>query len=301
MENRNLNSELIRLKTFDNWSIPFINKHTLALLGFYYCGPGDLVKCFCCKVEIGKWEDGDDVLNDHIKWSPSCVFIRYNNYTNNIPIDAEFLNQILPPSSSDVYSTVEQFANTITESFSLSKPKFPEYSIGERRIESYVDWPISIKQRPPQLSDAGFFYTGKGDCVTCFSCGGGLKDWEIDNDPWEEHAIWYRKCAYVNLVKGPDFVSRSVELRNKKNFSDAEVKSSIELKKSDSIEKLNEVVNLENETKDLKLCKICYVNEYNVVFMPCGHIIACAKCASSVTKCPVCCQSFKNIERVFFS
>ena len=67
----NLNVEENRLKTFENWHVQFIDKNTLAMLGFYYYGPNDLVKCVFCGVEIGMWEEGDDVLTDHMKWSPS--------------------------------------------------------------------------------------------------------------------------------------------------------------------------------------------------------------------------------------
>uniref|UniRef100_A0A336M319 CSON011155 protein n=1 Tax=Culicoides sonorensis TaxID=179676 RepID=A0A336M319_CULSO len=36
-------------------------------------------------------------------------------------------------------------------------------------------------------------------------------------------------------------------------------------------------------------------------FFPCGHIIACAKCASSVTKCSYCNQPFVKVMRVYLS
>nr|AAW21999.1 inihibitor of apoptosis-1 like protein [Aedes aegypti] len=48
-----------------------------------------------------------------------------------------------------------------------------------------------------------------------------------------------------------------------------------------------------------RTCKICYVNEYNTAFSPCGHVVACAKCASSVTKCPLCRKPFTNVMRIY--
>lgn len=32
---------------------------------------------------------------------------------------------------------------------------------------------------------------GEGDCVVCFKCGGRLKNWQSDEDPWVEHAKHY--------------------------------------------------------------------------------------------------------------
>lgn len=34
-------------------------------------------------------------------------------------------------------------------------------------------------------------YAGDRDCVVCFKCGGRLKNWQPDEDPWEEHAKHY--------------------------------------------------------------------------------------------------------------
>lgn len=36
-----------------------------------------------------------------------------------------------------------------------------------------------------------FGHIGEQDHVLCFRCGGGLKGWRPDEDPWEEHARHY--------------------------------------------------------------------------------------------------------------
>lgn len=354
-----LNVEANRLKTFDNWCVPFIDKNQLALLGFYYYGPNDLVKCYFCGVEVGMWEDGDDVLTDHMRWSPSCNLIR-RRHTNNVPINEALLNQTLPPPPTPDVFGMERLATTVSEgpiaSISeddvhmyqhhlygqggieavlhpsddgflasqqlnrptITRPEHPEYAVEAKRIESYADWPKTIKQRPQELSDAGLYYTGKGDRVICFSCGGGLKDWEENDDPWEQHAMWYGRCEYLKLMKGTDFVEKMAKKRDEmcKDVNNAaesqsncsshqplsqtssSTSQSSSSEKEDMSEKSDEE---EEERKDSKLCKICYSNEYNTIFLPCGHVIACAKCASSVTKCPACRQPFDNVMRVYFS
>lgn len=343
------NYESNRLKSFDGWNVPFIDKADLALLGFYYCGPSDLVKCNFCNVEIGMWEDGDIVLADHIKWSPSCNLIR-RNPTNNVPIDVELLNRTLPPApSADVFGVRRM--NTVSEgaiesvgvddihmyqhqlyeqgglaavssaapavaSRSPNRPLHPEFSVEAKRFETFDDWPKTMRQKPQQLSDAGFFYTGKGDKVCCFSCGGGLKDWEENDDPWEQHGMWYGKCEYLKLMKSQAFLDemklkREEIMKNSTVDQTSEPCSSQRSQKalsessSGSSEKLQEVSSdksdEEEENKESKLCKICYSNEYNTIFIPCGHVIACAKCASSVDKCPACRQPFENVMKVYFS
>lgn len=349
-----LNVEANRLQTFENWNVPYIDKHQLALLGFYYYGPNDLVKCYFCGVEVGMWEEGDDVLTDHMKWSPSCNLIRRNS-TDNVPINEALLNQTLPPSPTpDVYGAMERIApNTVSEGSiesigeddihmyqhhlfgqggldavlrstealnvspkpTITRPEFPDFAVEAKRVESYADWPKTIKQRPQELSDAGFFYTGKGDRVFCFSCGGGLKDWEENDDPWEQHGMWYGKCEYLKLMKGVEFIEQMAKKRDEMcSSSQDEIAScssghssqgssfkDTESNASEKCMETSEKSDEEEEKKDSKLCKICYSNEYNTIFLPCGHVIACAKCASSVTKCPACRQPFENVMRVYFS
>lgn len=40
--------------------------------------------------------------------------------------------------------------------------------------------------------------------------------------------------------------------------------------------------------KDARMCKICYSRELRMVFMPCGHLLACAECAKNMKICGVC-------------
>lgn len=85
-------------------------------------------------------------------------------------------------------------------------PDFPEYSIESARLRSFDEWPKSMKQTPDELSAAGFFYTQKGDRVICFCCGGGLCQWEEQDNPWEEHALHHGECEYLQLKKGSEYV-----------------------------------------------------------------------------------------------
>nr|CAD7408736.1 unnamed protein product [Timema cristinae] len=47
------------------------------------------------------------------------------------------------------------------------------------------------------------------------------------------------------------------------------------------------------------MCKICFTEEMGVLFLPCGHIVACVKCASSLTTCAVCRQPFTATVRAY--
>lgn len=363
MSSTDLNHEENRLKTFDaSWPHSYIRPRILAKIGFYYLRPNgpnepdDRVKCNFCKVEVQQWEPNDNEIGEHLKHSPNCPLLRRNE-TPNVPIDAAELDQLLPPVSYDVCGTyaidrrpdaypetpfpaspsvdiVENTSNiphttnsTVErETQTLRHPDYPEYAIETARLRSFDEWPKTMKQTPQQLSDAGFFYTRVGDRVICFSCGGGLRGWEEDDEPWEQHALWYGKCDYLRLVKGSEYVEsvKAKVLAQNENQNNGSLSSSSQESVASSCSSASsshtssssasstpinsqtcggekDEQNPDKKICESRLCKICYSSEYNTAFFPCGHVIACAKCASSVTKCPMCRKPFERLMRVYFS
>lgn len=235
-----------RLKTFENWSSVF-PKCKIALAGFVYTGQGDVVKCPICLIEGFHWQDGDDPLADHFRWSPNCKF--FDN-------DSSFVTR----------KRSSVFADKITL---------------ESRLKTFEDWPTQMSQKPGELAEAGFYYTGKGDQVICFHCGLGLKDWRSGDDVWEQHALFYAKCEFY-------------QLKNEKDVSSLPIKNiSLSIEEED----IKHV-----ETCDNKLiCKICLVNELSVVFMPCKHMVCCNDCSVTCDKCIICRQKITSFLKVFIS
>lgn len=48
-------------------------------------------------------------------------------------------------------------------------------------------------------------------------------------------------------------------------------------------------------------CKICYDNEADIVFLPCGHLTTCETCASRVRTCPICRSYIHNKIKTYTS
>ncbi|CAG5028204.1 unnamed protein product [Parnassius apollo] len=276
-----------RLKTFDKWPVPFLPPEQLAQNGFYYFGRGDEVRCAFCKVEIMKWAPGDDPAKDHQRWAPQCPFLRHQAASGNVPLESpaaagrDECGTRAPPNATPVR---------------MPGPVHPRYASEAARLRTFKDWPRCMRQKPEELAEAGFFYTGQGDKTKCFYCDGGLKDWENDDVPWEQHARWFDRCAYVQLVKGRDYVQKVI--------SEACVIPAPKEEKETTSTSTASKSNSEKEdvaVEDSKLCKICYAEERNVCFVPCGHVVACAKCALSTDKCPMCRRTFTNAVRLYFS
>ncbi|XP_022114987.2 death-associated inhibitor of apoptosis 1 isoform X1 [Pieris rapae] len=286
-----------RLKTFDNWPVTFISPELLARNGFYYLGHGDEVRCAFCKVEIMRWVEGDDPAQDHSRWAPQCPFLRRQMGAGNVPLDATV---------SGGRDECGVRAPVTAAPVRMPGPVHSRYASEAARLRTFADWPRSMRQKPEELAEAGFFYTGHGDKTKCFYCDGGLKDWENDDVPWEQHARWFDRCAYVQLVKGRDYVQKVLAEaaiaeapKKEKDTSSGDPAPPATTNTNTNTNTAPE--NEDTPVEDTKLCKICFAEERNVCFVPCGHVVACAKCALSTDKCPMCRRTFTNAVRLYFS
>lgn len=89
---------------------------------------------------------------------------------------------------------------SIIESSSSSiYPIHPKYATYESRIKTFNNWSIFHCQDPKKLALSGFFYSGFEDETICFYCGMGIKEWERDDCPFQEHARWMNTCGYLEL------------------------------------------------------------------------------------------------------
>ncbi|XP_026749078.2 baculoviral IAP repeat-containing protein 7 [Galleria mellonella] len=66
----------------------------------------------------------------------------------------------------------------------------------------------------------------------------------------------------------------------------------------------NKTISLEEENRQLKearLCKVCMDNEVSVVFLPCGHLVSCARCGAALSACPLCRASVRALVRAYLA
>ncbi|XP_044588675.1 death-associated inhibitor of apoptosis 1-like [Cotesia glomerata] len=214
--------EEARLQSYSSWPLRYMDPIRMATAGFYYTGQGDKVKCFECGISISEWEEGDNPLSDHQRWQSNCRFIR-SLRCGNVPLGVN-PSTVLIPSIRRHYG--DEFRpnavsglepNTpparlieigdLKEVFhNIPKPEHPNFARTKDRLESFKHWPVSMAQTKEQLVEAGFYYEGFGDRTICYYCGGGLSDWEPEEDPWKQHAKWFKNCHFVLIIKGQDFI-----------------------------------------------------------------------------------------------
>lgn len=71
-----LNSEYERFQTFRNWPLHSISADSITAEGFYYLQFATRDRCAFSNIEVCCWVEGDDPMEDHQKWSPSCSFVK---------------------------------------------------------------------------------------------------------------------------------------------------------------------------------------------------------------------------------
>ena len=223
------------------------------------------------------------------------------------------------------------YSNLIQRSESL----YPGFKLVSQRMKSFdiKEWPVGLAQTPEKLASAGFFYTGFGDKVVCFQCGGGMKNWLSDDDPCSEHVRCYPKCMFIQLIKSEsiqnsiknnvtnkdnctntdttpanfDFQKQVASLRSEasyrkpESFSNPKSISSRFFLKKPSIPLKAEVEENNETLKDVFICKLCMDCERSIAFSPCGHLIACKLCATSLDSCPVCRCKISQFLKIFIS
>ncbi|KAF4525084.1 hypothetical protein B566_EDAN015963 [Ephemera danica] len=255
-----------------NWTAP-IDVYDLAKSGFYWTGTSDNCRCVFCRLEVRGWETGDTADGEHRRWNSSCVFLN-GRTVGNVPIGLE-LSPSPPLANEDIEAdtnNIRYFAASNGEQMnmeqlgvtSINPPHNVEYMTFAKRFYSFESvWPgESMSQKPKQLAEAGFYYTGLGDRVKCLSCGGAIKNFAGRRcDPYVEHAKWFPHCRDALLqLKG------TTTIPSNKKGAIASVQD-------------GELYPAEELPLPTKLCGICKQRRVSVLSLPCCHIFSCTLCA----------------------
>lgn len=190
-----------RLRTFQHWPPDSpVTPGDLAKAGFFFLGPGDKVQCFCCGGILRCWVHGDSPVAEHKRHFPTCIFI-VGRAVGNIPLQVGSSDSV----DGQLLSQLQRM--TMDDQGTEGQAVYPEMEAEDTRITTFHNWPTEASVQPDVLASAGFFYTGHGDNVKCFFCDGGLRNWEPEDDPWQEHAKWFPRCEFLIQTRGQDYIS----------------------------------------------------------------------------------------------
>ncbi|KAF6029118.1 IAP1 [Bugula neritina] len=260
--------ELFRIKTFLNPYWPHLSSANLrtirmAKAGFYFEGVGDKVRCAFCQKTKEAWKLTDIPELEHRNLRENCRFI-LGKPCGNITFEAHCLLR---------YSHLENVtmfgphlshlnANDLVSSYDMNSlgistcmPVEPYYAVLSHRIQTFLAkrWPRN-RFSFEELAKAGFYFTGKLDCVACYFCSATLKRWNEKDDPWERHAQINPLCPHL-INNRPDIIDL--------------------------------ILTKSNQSQPV-LCMRCLtvhpadVQAASHIGLPCGHLIYCKRCTAEI-------------------
>ncbi|XP_062577399.1 E3 ubiquitin-protein ligase XIAP-like [Saccostrea cucullata] len=224
----------------------------------------------------------------------------------------DILGQECPPMSRSVRNT-QEIPQTYTE-----------------RLATFHNWPPYLRQRPRDLADAGFYYTGCIDCVRCPYCNTFFSEWESNDIPLEEHARHSPDCKFIQQCRQRQ---QDQDLENQQTTRETvtldHIKHLDSLKEaldfSFNIDDILRAYNTLSQTLDIRdvtstdilrfffeadqeeeeafsgdscVCCMCCDRVVCVMFLPCRHG-CCDECEHETEQCPYCSQYIKAVHRVY--
>lgn len=306
--------EVNRLRSFNGFpSRCAVRPADLAKAGFFFTGCGDHVRCFYCGCGLRWWKEDDQPFEEHARFFPTC--------NNLIACKGEaFIKRV-----QEKYNRTTQSSNVID----LTAPLSPKFASLSERQKSYCHrgFPANCPMDVIDLANSGFFYTGYSDHVSCFNCLLTLGTWVQTDNAWERHARWSSGCCYLIDMKGEAFV-KEIQQRHDMQVEvatlslmgvhlqapreqDSEVVDEREEPEQEAISVTEQRPDAEatgdgdcikeEKIQEMFSCKVCLINETEVVFLPCGHAVACMQCNNLLKTCPICRKCVKAIARIYLS
>ncbi|PVD28235.1 hypothetical protein C0Q70_10822 [Pomacea canaliculata] len=213
------------------------------------------------------------------------------------------------------------------------RPKRPDLAVTTSRISTFSLWPHKDSHPPEEMAEAGFYYTGHDDLARCFFCKGGLKTWSPELRPWVQHAQWFPKCPFVLQAQGSEYVQAVQALKDKvdvalntnsdhwttqnlnktisidDDFSRGKGTSQVTPDKTSAGASNAENVNTREDFTESRLnsqelssrageLERLEAEEATILFLPCGHLVACAQCAPALRTCAICRQRVSGTVRI---
>ncbi|XP_033098546.1 baculoviral IAP repeat-containing protein 7-like [Anneissia japonica] len=322
-------NEAERLKTFRYWPSSAPEAAPLATAGFFHTGENDNVKCFYCNGGLRNWEPCDDPWTEHAKWFPKCdwliqqrgePFVQY--VIANFPVQNQNLplQPPAPPIPSPGFDTVQGTARPSVNLNAQPPLTTTNQTAIKKRMESrIVNFVIEMgfPRRKIKRIIEGQVSRNEDEFNTIQSLVDALLAEPDEPGDYEEEPLENatsstdpkskmadddeaKAAAKTKIIESSNTVTEKMAALN--------VGGSTPQPKSSASSTLEEEASLPTsiqdelrELRDKRTCKICMDNEINVLFTPCGHLVACEQCARSIQICPICRIPIKTCIKTYLS
>ena len=179
-----------------------------------------------------------------------------------------------PPATRSTFDFDPSF---VTASGSVRGQPFSVYKSFKKRLKTYESSAHVDAERAESLAAAGFFYRGVGDDSQCGFCSATVFSWHSRHEPAVEHARHSPHCLIVRQI-----------MRHDPSILD---KLSTPPEQRAAVRKPGSPrQNPPPSSAETSLCKICFDQDMDVLFVPCNHLICCSSCSANLPHCPLCRQ-----------
>lgn len=334
-EDFHLRLEKNRLDTFDTgWphNCP-VQPKDLAAAGFYYMGTGDVVRCAFCRGTLKEWTRGDNAMTEHQKYFPQCSFVRQQD-VGNVPLPTvqsplhvfpvEWRNQHFPTHQqpqntefTDINKRLQSFAGRQLPAGQTAQ-KLAEagfYYIGPDDNVKCFCCGGSLKRWQSTDSPWAEHFRWFPHCQLLQANNRNRGVFENTANAFESHIISQPaedmtashggfRLPRIGMVPVP-----VEEISNESFDPTSTAVSELPSTKGKNPLANNEILgssleSLQAENQRLKesiMCKICMDANVNVLFLPCGHLVACDKCAPHLHQCPMCRVNIRGSIRTYIA
>lgn len=259
-----MRNESNRLKTFQMnppWPKDYVDIKKLAKAGFFYAFNGDNVHCAFCRGQVCRWDREDDPMAEHARHFTTCPFIM-GGEVGNEPLGEDPFPGPKRPRPYDVCGMYPNFPPNDTRSLQMQNN---EESLNQNHEHNNLgQFNYNYGSNPYELEQSSTTTT-----TTTTSTTTNHQPIQHNLNDLNNHTP-----AYDDSISASQTRHSPISNTSSSNCCN-------------SLGSLNGI------------CKICYSNSIELVFLPCGHSVSCLSCAQRLYSCPCCRATITTRIRTF--
>ncbi|KAK7500107.1 hypothetical protein BaRGS_00008654 [Batillaria attramentaria] len=295
-----------RRRSFQNWQhvrgLPSVDE--LITLGFFYAGYADCVRCFFCGIGLKSWEPDDNPAEVHARWRPTCDYLRLvrgDEFVDRVAGNGNAaerpparpppaVRDNAPQAPANNSSNQQQQNNNAPPAAPL--PDTP--AVRRARISGYRDQQIkeatdAIKNMGMEDQMDGMLFEVLANLNENQPAGRGLSSRTGNTDNQQDGGNNGSELQADGVVADevPDAVGAAPP--GGQNTESRARERQLVLQQENA------------RLRDIRTCQRCHHNSVGVIFLPCGHIVACTDCAPNIRRCIRCDAVIRATANVYFS
>ena len=269
-----------RLRSFQMnppWPKDNVDIKKLAKAGFFYVFSGDRVHCAFCRGEVCNWERDDDPMSEHARHFITCPFIM-GGEVGNVPLGDDPIPGPKRPRAYDVCGPYPSFP-----------PNDPR-SLEERYVDTH---PWSDNSGSNNNLETNNLYIEEGSNSHPSYLNPSSEDDTVSSIASTASNPSSSIISTSNTQNPQPITTSSVHTVEPSLFSQPLQESYAHGAESYTMESFANQFSVTNDPPPQAyqlngICKICYTNSIELVFLPCGHSVSCRSCSSRLGNCPFC-------------